>query len=149
MRKEGFENLILIGQTDGETDLQKQEKTYLASLSEWITKQAMGDMAKVIRSYKSQVIVEIHDRQCPERTRSTVEVTPKSVMERIIRYWFHMKLKLLILFQDTRYIIYTCIPETIKYFLSIMYIYTNIHTYIYVCVCVDACKHLCVKFVIA
>lgn len=138
MRKEGFENLILIGQTEGETDLQKQETTYLASLSEWITKQAMGDMAKVIRSYKSQVIVEIHDRQCPERTRSTVEVTPRSVMVRIIRYWFHMKLKLLIL--SPGYKIYNIYMYTRDNQVFSQYnVYIHKHTHLYICVCLCGC----------
>lgn len=36
MRKEGFENLILTGPTEGRRSIEKQRVTYLRNLYEWI-----------------------------------------------------------------------------------------------------------------
>lgn len=46
MRKEGLKSLILIRQIEVKRNRAKQHITYLASLSEWMTEQGLGEMVK-------------------------------------------------------------------------------------------------------
>lgn len=65
MWKEGWEKMTLTEQTEVKRDRGRQRITYPASLSELMTEQGFGEIAKTttfIKTYKGQEIVESHDR---------------------------------------------------------------------------------------
>lgn len=47
MRKEGLEELILPGQSEGKRGIKKHCITYLESFSKWIVEQVLGEITKI------------------------------------------------------------------------------------------------------